>query len=339
MGESERLIKELFGTATYCAFPGCLEKLIVLNRGMTVVNVDMAHIRSPKPLGPRYDKNYPRDLIHKAPNRLLLCKKHHPLVDTAASVYSIEELESWKRNQIADGYGSALPDELAAEIVRYYEGFSGEIATDPEFGRWRADPQQDNTSPSHGIAAGFAHVADDPVSVSAVRSVAQLIDGFAEGAVLPPQSASAFGATVAAFLLDDDFGFTARLGRLERCYRDDPFEAMLASIVFSVTAVHLWEATTKERASLLRDSWVATGLTIPYVADIVLAARYGKDNHNPLPGHPDDQWKVTINLGKVTAMTVELIAGHQGNPLVSVVQDLLIGVQRVPVKCSIEDTT
>ncbi|MEV4313325.1 hypothetical protein [Actinocrispum sp. NPDC049592] len=100
MSESERLIKELFGTATHCAFPGCLEKLIVADRGLTTVNVHMAHIRSPKFDGPRHDKDYPPELIHKAPNRLLLCTKHHNLVDTSASAYSITELESWKAGSV-----------------------------------------------------------------------------------------------------------------------------------------------------------------------------------------------------------------------------------------------
>jgi hypothetical protein len=37
-----------------------------------------------------------------------------------------------------------------------------------------------------------------------------------------------------------------------------------------------------------------------------------------------------MNLGKVTAMTLQLTARGQTNLLVSVVRDLLIGVQRVP---------
>lgn len=82
-------------------------------------------------------------------------------------------------------------------------------------------------------------------------------------------------------------------------------------------------------ADLLRDSWVAAGLTIPYIADIVVAARHGRTDHDPLPGHSDDQRKVTMNLGRVTAMTLQLAAEHQPNPMVSVVQDLLIDVQRV----------
>ncbi len=168
------------------------------------------------------------------------------------------------------------------------------------------------------------------MSVSAAWSVAQLIDGFAPDAVVLPEPASAFGAPVAAFLLDDESGFTTRVRQLEHCCREDPFETMLTSIVFGVTAVRSWETVTGQPAGLLRDGWVATGLTIPYLADIVMTARYGKTDHDPLPGHPGDQRKVTMNLGKVAAVTLQLTAEGQPNPLVSVVQDLLIGVQRVP---------
>jgi hypothetical protein len=113
-----------------------------------------------------------------------------------------------------------------------------------------------------------------------------------------------------------------------------PFETMLTSVVFGVTAVQLWETVAGRQTGLLQDSWIAGGLTIPYVADIVMAARFGKIDHDPLPGHPEDQRKVTTNLGKVTAITLQLAADGQPIPLASVVQDLLIGVQRVPAEAS-----
>jgi hypothetical protein len=332
----ERVIKELFGSARRCAFPHCGELLVVKDRGTTTINVDIAHIRSPKGRGPRHDGDYPADWINDARNLLLLCMKHHRLVDLAvdaASTYTIAELESWKRDQIADGYGSTLPDGLTAEsVLRFYERFAPRIAGDPEFERWRPDIEEFRIPSSQGGAAGFASVADDPVSVSAAWSVTQLIDGFEPGAAVLPEPASAFAASLAAFLLDDESGFTTRVGQLEQCCRADPFEAMLTSVVFGVTAMQLWETVTSQAASLLRDSWVATGLTIPYVADIVMAARYGKADDNPLPGHPGDQQKVTMNLGKVIATTLQLTAEYQPNPLVSVVQDLLIRVQRVSGK-------
>lgn len=332
---NKRVIKELFGSACRCAFPGCREKLVVEHRGVSTINVDIAHIRSSSRRGPRHDEDYPPEWLDEARNLLLLCTKHHRLVDPpvdAASTYTVAELESWKRDQVADGIGDALPDSGTEEIFRFYERFDHRIKGDLEFGRWRPETEGIRTPSPVGGAAGFASVADDPVSVSAAWSVAQLLDGFAPAAVVPPKAASAFGASVAAFLLDEKSGFTTRVVQLEHCCRTEPFETMLTSIVFAVTAVRSWETVVGQPAGLLRDDWVATGLTIPYLADIVMAARYGKTDHDPLPGHPDDQQKVTMNLGKVTAMTLQLTTEGQPNPLVSIVQDLLIGVQRVPAE-------
>jgi hypothetical protein len=73
---------------------------------------------------------------------------------------------------------------------------------------------------------------------------------------------------------------------------------------------------------------VASGLTVPYITKIVTSARLGTETDESLPGHPDDQQKVAMNLGQVTAMTLQLTADHRPDPLISVLQDLLIGVQR-----------
>ncbi|MEU7474400.1 hypothetical protein AB0A63_00345 [Lentzea sp. NPDC042327] len=333
MSVTQRAIKELFGSASRCAFPACKEKIVVEDRGVVIINADIAHIRSSSRRGPRHDATYPAKQVDEAQNLLLLCMKHHRLVDTSPgepSMYTVPELESWKHAQIAGGIGGALPDGRVEEIIRFYERFVLRMASDPDFGSWRADTTKPWSGSRRGGTAGFAKVDDDPVSVSAAWSVAQLVAGFAPDAALLPEPASAFGATVATFLLDAESSFTARLRQLEQCTQASPFEAMLVSVAFSVTAVLLWESAARRHAGLLRDSWLAAGLTIPYVADIVMAARSGDCDHDLLPGHPRDQWKVTMNLGQVTAMTLQLAADFQPHPLVSVVQDLLIGVQRVP---------
>ncbi|WP_394617330.1 hypothetical protein JNUCC0626_48340 [Lentzea sp. JNUCC 0626] len=331
---TKRVIKELFGSASRCAFPGCCEKLVVCERGVSVINVDIAHIRSASRHGPRHDENYPVEWLDQARNLLLLCTKHHRLVDSGCvedSLYPVAELEIWKRDQAAEDVGWALVADRGEEALRFYEGFALRVDGEPEFGRWRPDVDLAGSPSSQGGgAAGFANVAGDPVSVAAAWSVAQLINGFASNAVVPPEPASAFGATIAAFLLDDAAGFGARMRRLEFCCHTDPFEAMLTAILYGAAAVRLWEMAADWETGVLRDSWIAAGVTIPYVADIVVAARFGEEDHDPLPGHPDDQRKVAMNLGQVTAMTLQLAADHQLLPLVSVVQDLLIGVQRVP---------
>ncbi len=177
----------------------------------------------------------------------------------------------------------------------------------------------------------FSGVGDDPVSLAAGRSVAQLLDGFAAGGVVDPLNAKAFAGTLTMFLLGDDDTFENQTGLLEQRCQDDQFETMLTSISFCVKAVQLWEAATGEKPELWAEMLIYSGLTIPYIAQIVMSARYGTAMDVPVPGHPEDQQKITMNLGRVTAMTLQLTADHRRpDPLVSVLQDLLISVQREP---------
>lgn len=174
----------------------------------------------------------------------------------------------------------------------------------------------------------FAGVLDDPVSISAGRSVIQLLDGFASEGLVDPLTANAFASALVAFLLSDDTSFEHRSSLLERRCRDDPFEAMLTSIAFCVMAVRLWESATGETVKLWAEMLIASELTIPYITQLVMSARQGTDPDEPLPGHPEDQQRVTINLGKVTALTVQLTAERRSDPLIMVLQDLLVSVQR-----------
>lgn len=174
----------------------------------------------------------------------------------------------------------------------------------------------------------FGVAGDDPVSVAAGRSVAQLMDGFAVGGVIDPVSASTFAGTLAMFLLGDETSFGEQSNRLVQLCRDDPFESMVTSIAFCVTALRLWEAATCESPQFWVDMLNATGATVPYVSQVVLSARLGVGPDLSLPGHPDDQRKITMNLGTVTALTLRLTADRRVEPLVSVLQDLLIGLQR-----------
>jgi hypothetical protein len=186
---------------------------------------------------------------------------------------------------------------------------------------WRTD---------HDQLATFARVNNDPVSISARRSVRQLLDGFATGGVVDPLAATAFGATLAAFLLGDEPEFKKQAAKLDQRCRDDPFEAMLTSIVFAVKAMQLWEAATGETPEQWAEILAAYGVTVPYAAQIVTSARLGTGTGENVPGHPDDHRKVTMNLGLVTAETLQLAAQHRSASLVSVLQDLLIDVQREP---------
>lgn len=111
---SEKTIKLLFGTAAHCAYPGCSSKLIFKDRELYTPTAQIAHIRSEKANGPRYDTNYPSGSINSFENLLLLCGEHHPPVDRHESTYSVEELLDWKEMQSRQGERLVAGAEFAA---------------------------------------------------------------------------------------------------------------------------------------------------------------------------------------------------------------------------------
>ncbi|MFH8465999.1 hypothetical protein [Streptomyces sp. NPDC017991] len=115
---SELTIKLLFGSASYCAYPGCTEPLVFKDRGRLTVVSQIAHIRSEQPNGPRHEPGY--EPVNGFENVLLLRGKHHPPIDQHESEYSVNELEEWKAAQIAQA-GHVLPAGELPEIVAALE--------------------------------------------------------------------------------------------------------------------------------------------------------------------------------------------------------------------------
>ena len=66
--------------------------------GLDSIVGDEAHIRSPKPNGPRYEDGYPKELLDTYANLILLCKAHHKLVDDNWAVFPVDALEELKKN-------------------------------------------------------------------------------------------------------------------------------------------------------------------------------------------------------------------------------------------------
>ena len=117
-------IKTLFGEASRCAYPGCPTPLVFRDRGAATVTAQIAHIRSEKTGGPRYDPSYPGE-IDGAENLLLLCGEHHPPVDRHESLYSIGELEAWKTAQ-REGARVEGGTEISVDDARRFSGASAE---------------------------------------------------------------------------------------------------------------------------------------------------------------------------------------------------------------------
>jgi hypothetical protein len=116
-------IKALFAQAMHCAYPGCTEPLVFEDpaRGVRSIAVQIAHIRSEKSNGPRYDASYAKDKINSEENLLLLCGKHHTPVDQNESVFTAEELLEWKAVQLVQGVGTVVTDNDLANLMETLE--------------------------------------------------------------------------------------------------------------------------------------------------------------------------------------------------------------------------
>jgi hypothetical protein len=123
------VIKLLFATAKTCAYPGCAIPLVFIDedRDVREVAVQIAHIRSPKPGGPRHDPDYLSDQLNSDGNLLLLCGVHHHPVDRNGSKYITEELLEWKKAQTAEGGGFIVQDDDIRELVARLESSLDEL--------------------------------------------------------------------------------------------------------------------------------------------------------------------------------------------------------------------
>lgn len=118
-GPGTATVKELYGSATRCAAPGCAEPLyrFVEELGKPALNSTVAHIKAASPEGPRFDVNMSPEDNRAGPNLILLCRFHSALIDDKASDFPVELLQEWKRGQLAQGSGVEISDEQAEEVI------------------------------------------------------------------------------------------------------------------------------------------------------------------------------------------------------------------------------
>ena len=124
-GPSDKTKRLLFGSASRCAFPNCLEPLVQRYGEIMTVSAEIAHIRSEKPQGPRHAPGF--ENVHEFANLLLLCPKHHKVVDDHPGDFPIELLEKWKEIQIRQ-VGTVLADDLAAALRQQVSALTETVA-------------------------------------------------------------------------------------------------------------------------------------------------------------------------------------------------------------------
>ena len=117
---SPTTVKQLYGTASFCAFPGCREPLFRSGvDGRPVLNSNVCHIKARREGGRRWDPEQSAEENFSFENLVLLCLRHHPEVDDPERLeqFSVETLLGWKSRQLEQGGGFGLNDEHAAWIA------------------------------------------------------------------------------------------------------------------------------------------------------------------------------------------------------------------------------
>lgn len=128
---SQRTLKVLFARSlNRCAYPGCTESIV--DPVTEVVNGEVCHIEGVEPKSARYNPNQDRNAINDSSNLILLCSKHHKLIDEHPETYTVSWLRQRKEQLESQGRCELEPsdtrfvevmlmkrDGLATEVRKY----------------------------------------------------------------------------------------------------------------------------------------------------------------------------------------------------------------------------
>ena len=101
MSVKQKDIKILWGkSGGVCSFPDCDEKLTYEDKSdeIRITTGEIAHIIARSEGGPRGESDLNEEERDSYSNLILLCSKHHKLIDEAPEKYSVEKLHQFKRN-------------------------------------------------------------------------------------------------------------------------------------------------------------------------------------------------------------------------------------------------
>ena len=92
---TDKVIRQLYAkSGNQCAFPGCKETLF--DEGGTNLS-NICHIEAAEKGGQRYNEDSTEDQRRSYDNLILLCHKHHKIIDDDAVLYPVEKLREMKR--------------------------------------------------------------------------------------------------------------------------------------------------------------------------------------------------------------------------------------------------
>jgi hypothetical protein len=117
---SNRIVKRLFALSNnVCAFPGCNSPI---SENSETTTGDMCHIKAKSPKGPRYDSEQTDTERNSFQNLILLCKRHHKIIDSDVNQYTVKKLKKMKKNHEVKGRIeiNSTDSKIADNIIKEY---------------------------------------------------------------------------------------------------------------------------------------------------------------------------------------------------------------------------
>ena len=117
-------VKALFARSrNRCAFPECTSPIV---EASGTVTADICHVRALNSRGPRYDKTQTPEERNAAANLMLMCGRHHKIIDTEARKYTTPVLLEMKRAHEEQGVVEISPQvaRVAKQLLVQYTNIS-----------------------------------------------------------------------------------------------------------------------------------------------------------------------------------------------------------------------
>lgn len=124
MVSSQTIKKLTLASQNKCAFTDCDEPIYDTKFDSIVGQI--CHIRGKSEGGPRNDPTYTRDMLDEYDNLILLCGKHHKIIDDHPDQFSVDTLTEMKR---LHELGISSVDELEEEVINRLIEESGLIVS------------------------------------------------------------------------------------------------------------------------------------------------------------------------------------------------------------------
>ena len=141
MGISLKTHKLLWGlSGNKCAFEDCRNDLIADETETDDESIigDEAHIVARSEDGPRGKSTLSEDDRDKYDNLILLCRKHHKIIDDQFNFYTVEKLNKVKKSHESWVKESLKTDKEKEKIDLVYANYIDEIIKELDFENWKA---------------------------------------------------------------------------------------------------------------------------------------------------------------------------------------------------------